>query len=277
MKLARASRSYQTFTVELLEGGSGPTPVLFLHGEEGLRHDAAFLESLVEDYAITAPHHPGFAGSDRRVLPSDMGELINLNLYLLRDTARLGRSPAVVIGAGFGAWLAAELAIRSPAEVAALYLVAPLGIRTRPPMEREIADVFNVDLPNLRKIWFAGGADDFLDPSRMKDQDWLNLAQDREGLARYAWIPYMHDPALTSGLGLIEAPTLCLWNAGDAAVRDGYYAELAGRIRGSCSAVLQGRGHFPLLADPNRCAEALRQFLQSASAATAATLINAAG
>jgi pimeloyl-ACP methyl ester carboxylesterase len=275
VKLARTSRAYQTFTVETLEGGSGRTPVLFLHGEEGLRHDRSFLESLAQDYAVTAPYHPGFAGSDRRVLPSGMCELINLYLYLLRHVARAGRGPVVVIGAGFGGWLAAELAIRSPAEVAALYLLAPVGVRTRPPMEREIADVFNVDLPQLRKIWFAGEADDFLDPSRMEDQDWLSLAQDREGLARYAWVPYMHDPALASGLGLIEAPTLCLWNRGDAAVREGYYADLAKLIPGSRTAALEGRGHFPVLTDRRRCIAALRDFLQSTPVASTGTLVDA--
>jgi pimeloyl-ACP methyl ester carboxylesterase len=275
MKLVPTSRSYGTFTVELLEGGSAHTPVLFLHGEEGLRNDRPFLESLAEAHAVTAPYHPGFAGSDRRVLPDSMAELINLYLYLLRDVARASHGPVVVVGCSFGGWLAAELAIRSPAEVAALCLVAPVGVRTRPPMEREIADVFNLDLSQLRATWFAGNTNDFLDPKKMTEQDWLSFAQDREGLARYAWVPYMHDPALAGGLGLIEAPTLCLWNSGDAAVRAGYYADLAGRIRSSRTGVLDGGSHFPLLTDRGRCIAVLRDFLKPISAARIATSLDA--
>jgi pimeloyl-ACP methyl ester carboxylesterase len=271
VELVPFSRSYGTFTVKSLKGGHNEAPMLFLHGEEGLRHDRAFLEDVADDYAVIAPYHPGFAGSDRRVVPDSMGELLNLYLYLLRDTSRTAQAPVAVIGSGFGAWLAAELAIRSPAEVSALGLVAPVGIRTRPPGEREIADVFNLNLPQLRALWFAGEADDFLNPERMTEEDWLGLAQDREGLARYAWVPYMHDPALTSGLGLIEAPTLCIWNSGDAAVRAGYYKDLAGRIPGSRTAILNGIGHFPLRTDRRLCIAQLKQFLQSAKAASVDT------
>ena len=86
MEFVPASRSYGTFTIELLTGGCGRTPVL--HGEEGLRHDRSFLLDLAEEYAVTAPHHSGFAGSNRRAPPHSMGELINLYLYLLRDVSR---------------------------------------------------------------------------------------------------------------------------------------------------------------------------------------------
>lgn len=266
MGLELKSHSFGTTSIKTLEGGSGGSRVLFLHGEEGLRHNRPFLEELAGQHPVIAPYHPGFAGSERKKLPSNMSELITIYLYLLRGIVRQDNAPVILIGAGFGGWLAVELAIRSPAEVAALCLIAPLGIRTRPPGEREIADVFNMDLPALRATWFAGETDDFLNPNKMEEQDWMSLAQDREGLALYAWIPYMHDPALAGALGLIKASTLCLWNSGDTAVRAGYYADFAGRIRNVRTAVLDGAGHFPLLTDRRSCTAALQDFLQSTPA-----------
>src|SRR5271170_7810546 len=61
-------------TLELHDRGTGP-PLLFLHGENGLRYSAPWAAELAARFHLLAPSHPGFGASE---LPRWMGSVEDL-------------------------------------------------------------------------------------------------------------------------------------------------------------------------------------------------------
>ena len=61
-------------------------------------------------YRVIAPHHPGFGGS---ALPDWFGTVDDLAYLYLDLAAALDLHDAVLAGACFGGWVAAEMAVRN--------------------------------------------------------------------------------------------------------------------------------------------------------------------
>ena len=113
--------------LELVEGGAG-RPLLFLHAGEGLRPNLPWLQLLARHFHVLAPHHPGFGNS---ALPDWFATVDDL-AYLYLDLAeQLDLKDAILVGASFGGWVAAEMAVRNTDRFARLALAAPLGIKVR--------------------------------------------------------------------------------------------------------------------------------------------------
>ena len=97
--------------LEIEERGHG-RPLLFLHAGEGLGAERPWLERLSRSHRVIAPSHPGFGGSS---LPDWMATVDDL-AYLYLDLAdKLSLEDAVLVGASFGGWIAAEMLVRSTA------------------------------------------------------------------------------------------------------------------------------------------------------------------
>ena len=95
-------------TLEIEEAGQG-RPLLFLHPGEGLRPNRPWIAALARDHHVIAPHHPGFGNSS---LPDWFGTVDDI-AYLYLDLARqLDLRGAILVGACFGGWIAAEMAVR---------------------------------------------------------------------------------------------------------------------------------------------------------------------
>src|SRR5437879_3205640 len=124
-------------TLELAERGHG-RPLLFLHPGEGLVPEKPWLELLSRRYRVIAPWHPGYGNSPL----IDGSGLVDDLAYLYLDLAgALGIENAVLVGACFGGWVAAEMMVRSTARFSRLVLVDPLGIKISGREERDIADM----------------------------------------------------------------------------------------------------------------------------------------
>src|SRR5262245_34582638 len=122
----------------MVEGGQG-RPLLWLHGEEGLDPQAAFLDGLAAHGRVLAPTHPGFG----RSLDADGIDTVDDLSYLYLDfLAARDLRGAVVIGASLGGWIAAEMAVKCGERLAALVLVAPMGIKVGDRETRDIPDIF---------------------------------------------------------------------------------------------------------------------------------------
>ncbi len=81
-------------------------------------------QALARDHRVIAPHHPGFGNS---ALPDWFGTVDDI-AYLYLDLAQqLGLQDAVLVGACFGGWIAAEMAVRDTAASPAWCWSAPLG------------------------------------------------------------------------------------------------------------------------------------------------------
>ena len=123
--------------LELEERGSGQ-PLLFLHAGEGLEPGREWLDLLARRFRVIAPHHPGWGNS---ALPDWLMTVDDL-AYLYLDLAHaLELTDAVLVGACFGGWIAAEMAVRDTRRFAKLVLADPLGIKVGGITDRDIADM----------------------------------------------------------------------------------------------------------------------------------------
>src|SRR5437870_13887769 len=120
-------------TLELVDRGQG-RPLLFLHAGEGLAPERPWLELLSRRFRVIAPWHPGYGNSP---LIDGSGWVDDLAYLYLDLAAELKLEKAVLVGACFGGWVAAEMMVRSTARFSHLVLVDPLGIQVRCLEERD--------------------------------------------------------------------------------------------------------------------------------------------
>jgi pimeloyl-ACP methyl ester carboxylesterase len=115
----------------------------------------------------------------------------------------------VLVGLGFGGWLAAELAVMRQRTLRRLVLVGAMGIK---PSEGEIVDQMLIDLPEYVEAGFANH-DAYIQQFGEEVSREQNLVWDyaREMTARIAWKPYMFSHQLVHLLGGVQTPALVVW------------------------------------------------------------------
>jgi pimeloyl-ACP methyl ester carboxylesterase len=153
---------------------------------------------------LIAPDHPGFGLSDDLPEVRAMDDLVYHYLDVL-DRLGLDR----VVGASFGGWIAAELALHSPERVRKLVLLGPAGLRIP---EHPVADLFIMTPPQLLRALFH-------DPAIVENllatepgvEDILRSYRDLGALARFGWKPYLSNPKLEGRLRRVSAPTRASW------------------------------------------------------------------
>src|SRR5271155_331477 len=138
-------------TLELVERGHG-RPLLFLHPGEGLAPEKPWLELLSRRYRVIAPWHPGFGNWP---LIDGSGSVDDLAYLYLDLAVELKLENAVLVGACFGGWNAAEMMVRSTAGLSHLVLVDPLGIKISGREERDIADMHALPRAEYLKLGAA--------------------------------------------------------------------------------------------------------------------------
>jgi pimeloyl-ACP methyl ester carboxylesterase len=239
--------------VTLLRGGDGP-PLLFLHGGGGSGWGPLH-EALAGHFDVLAPHHPGFGTSDDFEAYQAVDDLV-FHYDDLLDT--LGVEAVTVVGVSFGGWLAAELAVLSPARVQQLVLLAPAGLRLP---EHPVTDIFLMS-PEQRL------AAAFHDVSRAPaggpglDVDaFMQDFRDMGALARFAWMPFMANPKLEGRLHRVRARTLVVAAGEDAVVPRAHAERYAERIAGARLEVVDDVGHALLVERPQPVVDVVTSFL----------------
>src|SRR5215831_8908954 len=111
--------------VQLLREGVG-SPLLYLHGAGGAGRWLAFQAELARRFTVVFPSHPGHGGSPAAEWIEHISDLAFLYLDLLD---RLGLERAHLVGASFGGWIAAEIAVMASHRLHSLVLIDPVGIR----------------------------------------------------------------------------------------------------------------------------------------------------
>ncbi|MCO6417973.1 alpha/beta hydrolase [Siccirubricoccus sp. KC 17139] len=242
--------------VEVLRCGAG-APVLFLHGFQPAAPDARFLELLGRRLQVIAPSHPGFGNTPR---PKDFESVYDLLHLYTQLIEALGHPRISLIGASFGGWLAAELALRMPSRIGRLVLVDALGIKVSDRETPDILDIFNVHPDTVRAATWHDprNAPDY---DAMEDAELIALHRSREALSLYGWHPYMHHPRLAYWLPAIKAPTQVLWGASDGIVKPGYGQAMARLILGARYAEIAAAGHHPEIEQPDAFADHVIGFL----------------
>jgi pimeloyl-ACP methyl ester carboxylesterase len=241
--------------VEWIERGSGQ-PLLFLHPSIGIDPAAPVLTHLAKDAHVLAPSHTGFGASD---LPPSFTTVDDLAYFYLDLLDGRDLRDVIVVGVSLGAWIAAEIAVKSTARIAKLVLADAVGIRLHQRETSDIADIFALTEKAFIALAYHDPNVGTRDPS-LPDAKVARVARNLESTARFAWQPYMHNPKLKGRLHRIDVPTLLLWGAQDRIVSPDYGRAYAAAIPGARFALIEQSGHFPHLEQPAAFAEQVLSF-----------------
>lgn len=245
--------------VHLFRGGSGE-PVLFLHAAGGAGTWPEFHVRLARRFDVIAPDHPGFGQSDEFPDAEGVDDLVYHYLDVLDA---LGLESAHVVGASFGGWIAAELAVAAPHRVRSLVLLSAAGLRLP---DHPVTDLFLTPPAKLPEILFhspppapPGGVGQA--PSGPDLDAILAAYREATSLARFSWVPYLSNPKLERRLGRITSPALVIAPDDDRLIPVAHARRYAERIPGARYAEVTDCGHAMHFEKPAECADLTAAFI----------------
>src|SRR5580693_4676244 len=245
--------------IDIIERGSG-RPLLFLHPENGIEPALAAIEVLAKGARVIAPTHPGFGRSE---LPKGMRSVDDLSYFYLDLLDQLDLHDVTVVGVSLGAWIAAEIAIKSTARLSRLVMANAVGVKIADRETRDIVDIFALTEKEFLEIAYCDAARGTRDYKALPDGEVLAAARAREATARFAWNPYFHNPRLKSRLHRIRIPTLFLWGSHDRMLSEAYGRAYCAMIAGARFEPIERAGHFPDHEQPKVFAEKVLAFTKA--------------
>lgn len=256
MGLEATSVEVSDVRIDLRAGGAGRT-FLYLHGGLGPGGDEVFLDALSGEARVLAPTHPGFGASE---WPHEFRGVDDLAYFYLDFAEAHGLDDAVLVGACFGGWLAAEMLIRSRRQFSRAVLIGTLGAKFSDRLSRDIADIHGAEKAEFDRLLFHDPAFAARDLTALDEATLTAIARDREAFAYYGWKPYMHNPGLRRWLHRIDVATLLLWGESDGFVTPDYGRAWAAAIPGARLETIAEAGHFPHLERPEETAARVLAF-----------------
>jgi pimeloyl-ACP methyl ester carboxylesterase len=245
--------------IRALDGGSG-TPLVVLHHSTGNVGWSPFHEALAQSHRVLAVDIPGFGQSTR---PDWAREPRDLAILLNQWMDKLGLEDVTLVGAGFGGWLAAEMAAMNESRLGALVLLGPAGLR---PREGRILDQIMVDFSEYMRAGFKDEAlYDEIFGERPPDAVRELWDFSREMIARVTWKPYMFSRRLKPLLPEISTPTLVLWADSDVIIPRDCAEQYAETIPNARLQIIENAGHLAELEHPEAVATLVSQFARAAA------------
>jgi pimeloyl-ACP methyl ester carboxylesterase len=266
--------------VNVLDFNPGPTrpAVVFLHGLSGCWQN--WLQSippLRADHRVIALDLPGFGESPMPADPISVSAYARLVVELLDE---LGIDAATIVGNSMGGFVACEIAIRFPARVERLVLVAAAGLSLRH-MRHERRRGLRARLENI--LFFGLGrlareTDLVVRSRRLRRSLLLLVAAHPERLSGPLILEQAHgagkpgfDDALEAmtaypirdRLGEIGCPTLVVWGEEDRLVPVRDAAEFTWLIPGARKVLYPDTGHMVMLERPEQFNADVRAFITS--------------
>jgi pimeloyl-ACP methyl ester carboxylesterase len=240
--------------VHLLSDGTGPG-LIFLHGAGAGGRWLAFQEHLAPHFTVYAPSHPGHGGAPAAEWIEHISDLAFHYLDLLDE---LGLDRVHLVGASFGGWIGAEIAVMASHRLASLVLIDPVGIKVNGWI---YPFLFGMELPQLvSTVFHRPEAALALAPTDQSIDTLAELYRQNAALARVAWNPYLYNPLLRRRLARISAPTLLCWGAQDQ-VSPLLCADVwAKEIPSAQLVTFPESGHVPHLEEPEAVAAAVVDF-----------------
>ena len=252
--------------IEMIERGAG-RPLLFLHAENGLEPALAAIDELAKGARVLAPAHPGFGRSE---LPKGMRTIDELSYFYLDLLDQLDLRDVAVVGVSLGAWIAAEIAVKSTERLSRLVMANAVGVKVGDRETRDIADIFALTDKEYLEIAYCDPAAGTRDYKSLPDAEVLAAARAREATARFAWNPYFHNPRLKTRLHRIRISTLFLWGTHDRMLSEAYGRAYCAMIPGARFETIERAGHFPDHEQPKAFAQKVLGFVGRDRAAVAA-------
>jgi pimeloyl-ACP methyl ester carboxylesterase len=242
--------------IDFIERGSG-RPLLFLHAENGIEPALGAIDQLAAGARVIAPTHPGYGRSE---LPKGMRSIDDLSYFYLDLLDQLDLRDLTIVGVSLGAWLAAEIAVKSTARLSKLVMANAVGIKISDRETRDMVDIFALTEKEFIDIAYCDPTRGTRDYKTLPDVEVLAAARAREATARFAWNPFFHNPRLKSRLHRIRIPTLFLWGAHDRMVSEAYGRAYCALIPGARFDLIERAGHFPDHEQPRTFAEKVLAF-----------------
>jgi pimeloyl-ACP methyl ester carboxylesterase len=242
--------------IEMIERGSGP-PLLFLHPENGIEPAIAAIDELAKGAHVFAPTHPGFGRSE---LPTGMRSVDDLSYFYLDLLDQFDLRDVTVVGVSLGAWIAAEIAVKSSARMSRLVMANAVGVKVGDRETRDIADIFAITDKEYLDLTYCDPSVGKRDYKALPDGEVLAAARAREATARFAWNPYFHNPRLKSRLHRIRIPTVFLWGSHDRMLSEAYGRAFCAMIPNARFELIERAGHFPHQEQPQLFAERVLAF-----------------
>jgi pimeloyl-ACP methyl ester carboxylesterase len=252
--------------LEAIDRGSGP-PLLFLHPGIGIDPKAAVLDLLARNHRVIAPTHPGFGGSD---LPKGMSTVDDLSYFYLDLLEALDLRDVAVVGVSFGAWIAAEIAVKTTERLSHLVLANAVGIKVADRETRDIVDIWALTDEQFASLAYFDPKLGTPDYKNMPDAEVQLAARNREATARFGWSPYLHNPKLKGRLHRIRIPTLFLWGMADRILSEHYGRAFCAAITGAQFEPIERAGHFPHIEQPQEFARRTLAFIDAKPAKVSA-------
>ena len=231
--------------------------ILYLSAGLWFADESAFIQRLALHGRVIAPIAPGFGAGPVDLRWNHVDDLAYLYLDLID---RMTLSRLVVVGASFGGWVAAEMAIKSCAAFSSITLIGPFGVKVSDRFTRDIADLFGLPDAELRARAYVDPSIFEADVKKVSDDELGRRMRAREGLARYGWAPFMHDPKLLSRLHRVSVPTQFIWGAQDRIVSPSYGRAFAGHVPGATFAQIADAAHTPQVEQPQATLDAILSF-----------------
>lgn len=256
MSLTTERMEISGVAVDVATMGDGPA-LMYLHGGYGLAGHEACLEKLAKTHKVIAPSLPGFEHSE---LPRAYTGIDDLAYFSLDLAGHLDLQDAILVGACFGGWVAAEMAVRSTTRFHRLVLIDPLGMKFGDRLTRDITDIHALYPADIDKALYADPAKANRDTTRLSDKDLTAIVRNSEALALFGWKPYMHNPKLGNWLHRVDIPTLVLWGKQDGMVSTYYGRKYAKAIPGARFESIANAGHYPSLEQPAVTADLIAGF-----------------
>ena len=263
--------------VNVLDIGDGPA-VVFLHGLSGCWQN--WLENitpLAVDHRVVAIDLPGFGESP---MPADPISLSGYARIVAEMLDALGVERATIVGNSMGGFIGCEMAIRFPARVERLVLVAAAGLSLRH-MRHERKRGLRARAENL--LFFGLGrlaarTDLVVRSRRLRRAMLLLVAAHPERLPGPLIVEQAHgagkpgfDDALEAmtaypirdRLGEITCPALIVWGEEDRLVPVRDAAEFEWLIPTARKVLYADTGHMVMLERPERFNADVRAFIQA--------------
>lgn len=243
-----------TGSIHLLRAGTG-SPLVFLHHSIGNPGWLPVYQNLAQSHEVFVPDMPGYAGSER---PSWAREPRDLAIILSHLLEALALREVTLVGAGFGGYVAAELAVVNSSRLRRLVLIGAAGLQ---PEQGEIMDQM---LTSHTAYAHAG----FRDLEHFAAVYGESVAADvrelwdfsREMSARVTWKPYMFSRRLAPLLANLKLPSLIVWGGEDQIVPVACAQLYAQALAAARVEIVAGAGHCVEMEEPARVAELIAEF-----------------
>ena len=198
-----------TGQISYLTGGTGPT-LVWLHHSWGNPGELDVHAHLAEEFTLVIPDMPGWGGSARPLWARTVRDIAVL---IQQFAGRLCEQSITLVGAGFGAYVAAEMVCMSECTLRNVVLIGPAGVK---PDNDEIMD----------QMMFSHRR--YIEESFRDQESYLNhfgeeptaelrelWDHSREMTARVTWKPYMYNRRLPHLLRNVRKPMTLIWGAQD--------------------------------------------------------------